>query len=475
MSIYSYPESKVIDRITFRKTEQGGLRAYLHARPKADSSDLKAVLAELDAANMQTIPCSLDGQPALEVRGISKEAKLTKELSRWLPGNPHVVQEASDAITLKDKLKKRTLQASGVTYLIGDYGFWTYNRREADALGMAGAVSYFLGTLALIFYGRNDQSDLQVTDMADQLKHFVENEKIKLSEGSALHTITKERPKDIFQSMHEFGKRYPSELFNSVTALAGAFVAASAYKGKIKGPTLGKDAKAIKEMIHEGWMDFGLGTTTTASGVFATIVKEKKPDPDEPPPRNIFKRIWERGIQAHPLAIAGGGYTISTLFHAASTYKAYKEAKRVNDQLRLSSVPRRALFVSMALVSEFLLAISSKGHGQGVTSDDSVSNSVIALAADLIAMQPESQREPLMKGIAKFLSQPEILAMKDDAVLASLESHVEMLIRNPWTNVHLQDKPAAEGLVDTVKNVTPTWQTKISAQPAAGSQPQLSS
>ncbi|MGE0755175.1 MAG: hypothetical protein AB7L92_08465, partial [Alphaproteobacteria bacterium] len=431
MSVYSYPQSDVIKEITFRKNAQGGMRAYLHARPDADPATIKEILDHLNGRKMDCIPGSLDGKPVLEVRGFKNEKKFRAAVKQWIPGEPRIMLEPSDQITMMDKFRKRTLQASGVSYLVGDYGFVKYGLREADKLVVAGAISYFLGTLSLVFYGRNDKSDLQVKDFAQSLKHHLESENIQPTPGSALHEATKPEVKDPAQKFHEFMKRYPSEAFNSVTALAGVFVAASAYKHKVKFVSNGHlDAQALREIKHEGWMDFGLGSITAASGVLATLVKEKKPDPDDPPARGLN---WlKQQIQAHPLAIAGGGYTIATMCHAASTYKAYKEAKRLGDKKRLASVPNRALFVGAAFLSEFLLAISSKGHGQGVTSDESVQRSVISLAASLVTMYPDDKKETLIKDLSAFLSKPEVLALKTSDIEKDLRQEVNNLEKNPW-------------------------------------------
>lgn len=484
MSVYTYPESKVIDSITFRHTEKGTQRAYLHARPDVDAATTHQIVTALQGEGFDCIPYNLDGKPTLEVRGFKNQERLLDVLGQWVSGNPKIVKEESDNITFWDKLKKRTLQLSGVSYLIGDWGFWTYNRKEADGLGMAGAFSYFLGTLALVFYGRNDQSDLQVKKFSKDLKRFLNAEQIQPSPGSALHEVSKDHDKPLLQSLNEFGKRYPSEMFNSVTALAGVFVAASAYR-KVLGASKLVDLKARRELTHEGWMDVGLGVTTAVSGTLATLVKEKKPDPDDPPVHGL-KWVWQQ-IQAHPLAIAGGGYTIATMCHAASTYKAYKEAKRVNDLKRLESVPRRALFVGMALLSEFLLAISSKGHGQGVVSDNSVNNSAIALTADMIAMQPREKQEHLIDSLAAYLSSPEVLAMKNQDVRKQLQDQVEVLRKNPWAMCGVKQDAAQDGQkspvpdtftelkMDGAKKEMPTgWAAKHTLEKTQTPQPSIS-
>ncbi len=444
MGIYHYKGTSPVDEITFVATEKGGSRAYLHAREKGDPAQFQAIIDHIHNKGWQTVPFDLAGKPVLEVRGYDKDKKLIHVLEEKgaVQGAPVITKDKP--LSYWERFKKRTLQASGVSYLIGDYGFFKYNLKEADRLGVMGAVCYFLGTLSLVGYGRNDQSDLQVRDMTKSLEHFLTKEKIVIPENCAFSSIAKERKQTTLQALDEFARRYPSEIFNTVTALAGVFVAASASKKVLTKYVPGADLQAFKKLKLEGWMDVGLGTLTAASGVLATVVKEKKPDPDEPPAKG-GDWLWQK-VQAHPLAIAGIGYTMSTMCHAASTFVAYKEAKRVNDPVRMSSVPGRALFVGAAFLSEFLLAISSKGHGEGVTSDESVGKSVYAIAAEMIAKQKPELREWHLQHMAGFLQQPNILAESYDEVEKTLRQEVAKVQKNPWLCTGRIETPVSEVL-----------------------------
>jgi len=447
MTFYRYGVPSLIDEIEFVPTEKGGVRAYMHASETADPALLRKTIDNLHASGSQTVPFDKEGKSVLEVRDFGKEKHLLKRLEAEgvIQGAPQM--EKGKPLSLWDQFRKRTLQATGVTYLTGDYGFFRYNMKEADALGMVGALSYFLGTLSLIGYGRNDQSDIQVRDMAKDLQYFLTREKVEVPKDCALHTVGNPKKKNLLGSLDEFAKRYPSELFNTFTALAGVFVAASAAKKVRMAPLhYGHDLKALSKHRFEGWMDVGLGTITAISGTLATIVKEKKPDPDTPPTKG-FDWIWQQ-VQAHPLAIAGGGYTIATTCHAVSTVVAYKEAKRTNDMVRLKSVPGRALFVGMAFLSEFLLAISSKGHGEGVTSDESVEKSVYAIAAEMLLKKPPQEREWHLQHIAGFLQQPDILAESYETVEKNLREEVARLQKNPWLCRSPQEMVAVPALAE---------------------------
>lgn len=478
MSVYKYPESQVIDEVTFTKNAKGGVRAYLHADDGVVSDHACQIIDALRKQDFECVPYNLDGKPVVEVRGFKRESDLLGMLGQneWIKGKAQIIPDKTDRITLMDKIAKRSLQASGATYLAGDFGFIRYGHREKDNLVKAGGLSYFLGTLALLFYGRNDQSNLQVHDLAKSIEQFAKREDIDVPPGSVVHALAQDKKsQNILERMNEFGQRHPSEMFNSVTALAGAFVATAAYRNKVKfTPTALMDAKAIREMRHEGWMDVGLGATTVGAGLLATLVKEKKHDPDDPPLKGL--KWVKQKLQEHPLAIAGGGYLVATLCHAASTCKAYIEAKRVKDAVRLASVPDRAFFVAMAFVSEVLLGISSKGHGEGVVSDSSVDNSAIAIAAELIAHQPVEQQDKLIAQMAQFLGEQKVLALKDQELRRTLQQQVEGMRTNLWAQRgSLKDQFC--GAVDApviMSAKTQTWQSKVAPAHNVPLQPQFS-
>lgn len=475
MSTYSYPQSAAIDQVTFKKTANGAVRAYLHASAGADGATIKSVLDTLKGLGFECVPFTFEGKDMLEVRGFGREEKMLSLLDgkQFIAGKADIRLDTEDKPTWLEKFKKRTLQLSGLSYLVGDYGLWTYGHGEKNKLIKASSLFYFLGTLSLVFYGRNDQSDLQVHDLAKSLEGFLANEKIALPDGSAMHSIAQDKEKNPVQSLHEFGKRYPSEIFNSVTAVAGLFMALAAYK-KIKlKPTAGMDATAISANLHEGWMDFGLGSLTLGSGIFGTVVKEKKHDPDAPPAKGL-SWLWEK-MREHPLAVTGIGYTISTLCHAGSTWKAWGEARRTGDTERLKSVPRRGLFVGMAFLSEFLLAISSKGHGEGVVNDTSVDNSVIAIAAEVIARQPEEMKEALVQQIGTFLGAQKSLAMKDNEVIEALRRQVDIVRSNPWikaaTSAQAREEVPLAVETKPAQPENPLWQTRMALRQTEVVQP----
>ena len=214
------------------------------------------------------------------------------------------------------------------------------------------------------------------------------------------------------------------------------------------------------EKFHKtsSWLDVGLGSMTFGSGMFANIVDEKVPDPDAPKKEGAAA-AWEY-IQQHPMTVAGVGYMISTLCHAASTGIEWK----IGTTEGKKAIFDRGVFVATNLMAELLVAISSKGHGKGVKSDTSIDNTTLALAADLIAKQPPEMQQELIDHVSAFLGQPDVLAIKDTQAKKQLQEQVELLRKNPWC-CFTENKNSLQKPASAVS--TPAWQSKVINQAPA--------
>ena len=521
MSIYKYPESKVIDEVTFKKTERGAVRAYLHANPELSEDSIRHIIDDLRSRDLECVPFTLAGKPVLEVRGFRKEHKLFEILDahKWLAGAPAITPDKDDNISWKDKLRKRSLQASGALYAWGDINFFLYGLKGNSPLDMAAGVLYGAPTPILLAYGSNDQSEIQIKDLAkDMAKHF-KQQVDTLPDDCSLQALTADHKKGLLNTTDQFFKRYPSEFMNLCYAGAGACIYVAAMKhlrqfGEHGAPEKAIEgwlkhlrktestatremaaAKALKSVKMENYLNAGVGGVTIASGLFGTLVKEKARDPDENKKEGM-SGMWE-WVRERPLAVAGVGLMVSTLLHAGSTAVAL----RGQDGNHKKAVVNRAVFVVSALLAELMVAISSKGHGEGVVSDNSVDLSVISIAADLIVKQPRAMQNTLIDHMGAFLGRPDVLAVKDQNATELLRKEVELLRKNPWALAEDRDNytlekpavitpevasqtvavdaatPVKETLTDTKeiistvketvmdkKEITPSWQAKMATK-----------
>lgn len=485
MSQYQFSESNVIRDVTFIRSVNGSMRAYLRAAENVPAETLHDITCTFADKGWQCIPHSFEGKPALEVRGFVRDTKLMEELKdhQWVSGEQAYLKDPPQKISFSEKLKKRSLQASGWFYSLGDAGFIAYGIKDSSPLDTAAGIFYGLPTPVLIAYGQNDQADFQVKDIGRKMVDYMKQNKIELPQECSLDAILADRKKGLIQNAQDLMRRYPSEFMNLSYATAGACILAAAVKHLTHGvPAKGAVdgwmkklaetqhnvthemayAAAKKSMIQENYLNAGVGVMTIGSGLTATMIKEKVHDPDSEKKTGVEGMVeW---LREHPLTIAGVGYMASTLMHAGSTYVAMQGADAKHKQ----AVPFRALFVGASLIAELLVAMSSKGHGDGVVSDVSVDHSAISLAADLIVRQPTHMQEYLVDHTASFLARPDVLAMKESEVTSLLRQEVELMRDNPWAHAApktttVPQSSSAGSAIDH-KALPPGWQAKLSGE-----------
>lgn len=475
MSVYQFASPSPVDTITFAKAENGGLRAYLHASATITPEAIQQLTQKLHEKNYQAIPSSLEGKPALIVRNIKNEKSFLTALGHLDPAIASPVQTQGDEQpqSLIDKIKNRTLQISGGFYLVGDANFIRYGWKNASKEDMMGGVLYMLGTLSLLAFGRNDQSDLQVADYGKKLEKFLIKENVRIPQACALHKITDDH-QGTGQHAYDWMRSHPAELFNYIYIGAGAMLAAAAVKHKVM-PIVNGHVPATSGKVASAALDVGLGLTTASSALIGNLIEEKHRDPDDPLPKGMIERTlnW---VQEKPLRVTGYGMMLSTLCHGTATAIDYAHAVRTNDIQAKGAIPNRAMFVATNLVAEALIALSSKGHGHGVTSDDSVKESVMAMAAETIVKQPEADRAMLIDHVASFLEKPTVLATSKDEVVAKLNEQVTALQKNPWACANIADGKSTHNFEETVaqlqtikkQNNDQNWTLdKLSNNPAA--------
>jgi len=495
LSVFSYKDS-VIDEITFKKTANGAVRAYLHGAAGVSADTFETIRTQLHDADFETIPFTLNDKPALEVRGFNKEPQLLAVLDKngWVKDKPQIKKDPEDNITWWDWFRKRTMQLSGVAMALADTGFIIYGIKEAknhkminpqhkrDFSEALAGFCYLGGSAVLTMYGRNDQSDLQIRDMAKLILQNAKERGLDV-EGSAAAKLGDQPKETILTQVDNFFRKYPSEIGNMMYFSAGAFVAQAALRNRaLSKPRPEMTAEQIHKMRLGGWGDTALGSLTMASGLLATLGKEKAADPDAPKKTGISG--FTDWLWRNPLAMASYGYIGSTLFHTFTTYVERNEALRAMKDMTLTAnerliatqkagaVPWRVMFIVCTLIGEFLLSISSKGHGEGVVSDNSVDTSAVAIMADLIVKQPLAFQDSLIEQMGKFLGSPDVLAMPDTEAVEILRKQVEALRQNPWAKAKGQAETATAEPIPAPAVITPAqeekpapnaWQAKLNA------------
>ncbi len=472
------------------RTANGALRAYVHACPDIGPGKIEEVLQTFKSKDYECIPFTVNEKPVIEVRGFKREAELLTlmDKSNFIDDAPQVTKLKEDNPSWGDLLSKRSLQLSGAAMMVADVGFAMYGAKGKRWEDTLAGLSYLTGSAVLTAYGRNDQSDLQIREGAQLILDHAKIKGLTVPEDTAISTVGAARHETPLRKVDNFFRAHPSEIGNMMYVVAGGLIAKAALHHRaLAKPRPEMTPKQIHEMRKGGWGDTALGSVTIASGLTATMFKEKAKDPDATEGHKASPGGVVDWIRESPLRAASYGYIGSTLCHAYTTFIERKEAQRIlkdssaslkevgHAKDHMKAIPWRVLFVSATLVGEALLSISSKGHGEGVVSDNTVDHSIVAVAAELIIKQPKHMQEDLIKEMGKYLGLPEVLALKDEEAIARLRRQVEEMRCNPWATKIPSASPDAQHLpgskeaamaaakLTTPKGDMQAWQGKVAA------------
>ncbi len=464
MTSYSYQNS-VIEKITFKKADNGSSRAYLEAATNTPSEQLEKITKAMCNEGWYAIPSMHDGKPALEVRGYLREQSVRDVLAKqsFTQGAPHEEKETEKSASFIEKIRGRSLQGTSLAFIAADTGYMMYGHKEGRIEDVLAGASYMAGSATMGLLGTNAQAIDEIKKQTKKLLKYAKEHDVKLDNNFTIPIVTENNKRDVFHKIIDTLQTFPSEIGNSFTGLAGALIAYSAWKYHVSPNATfehGMSADSINKLKASGRLNMGLGASTMISGAIATLIKEKKHDPDAPEKQGLEK-AWE-WIQERPLSIAALGYMVSTACHAGSTWGEYNLAKKTNNAKSLSAIPYRAGFICFTIIGEILLAISSKGHGEGVKSDMSTEDSILSIAAELVAKQKPELQPALIENLSHFLGRQDVLGGKDTNVKERLEKAIEGVKNNPWAQMTTDNAVSAPAATKLASEPA-AWQQKIAA------------
>ncbi len=476
MSRYLFTNNSLLSEISIQRSEGGGIRAYIYARDDAKPGQLGEVKKTLQENDFQWTPIFVAGRHALEVRGLGRdETKLLSLLhgKEYVVGSYEKKANIGDVMSLGDKLKKNTLRASGLAYIAGDIGFFSYewkksfkNGKLTDPQGILAGIFYAMGTPVITIFGKGDKSDFQLKDISYNMMESLKKDGIKVPNDSAMIAAIDGHNDGRFKKITNFLERYPAEVTNSLFGLAGTMLIWSGlkdYAHKKKVPTSAKSKGAI-------FMDIGLGAMTVLAGLISVFVEEEPLEKGEKRKTGLAG-AWQ-WIKEKPLRAAGGALMVSTVSHTGATVKDWRNANAIiksnpaTEQLLeakklRSAVPGRAVFAGTNLTAEILMSLSSKGHGAGVKTDGSLDRSVYAVMADFVSRNPKGNRDILLAKISEFLSDKRHLGGPAADIENGIREQLKELEQNPWANLKTK---AVKNY--TAQNVKTDWREKAMAQAA---------
>lgn len=328
-------------------------------------------------------------------------------------------------------------------------------------------VGYALGSIILAVYGGRDQSATEIKTTTSKIEKFLKRDGVLNPAHDDVLIEQPEQKHGLFGKVHALLKRYPSEALNFVylavglTLMRSSLKEISSLKSKI-APLEGRVAALASERnaleyeknalashkanLSEEMQDVGLGLVTAGSALAGIMIKEKKPIEGEKKPDGFFARAW-RWIEEKPLRATGFGFMAATGIHAKVTYDKWQpKPDDTPDSLarRRKILSGRGVFIGLNILAEGLMAISSKGHGQGVSTDKSTTDSVLSATAQFVARQDADTQPVLIERLAGYIASPEVLGGKSHDIARQLHEEVAKLKGNPWLEREYEEARVAE-------------------------------
>jgi hypothetical protein len=445
---YQFGSDSLLRDVTIIHALNGGKRAYLNAHEHTLPEKLLEIRKRLSEQGYITHKVLHEGEIKLEVRAFQDDQELLRNLclAGAIANEPQAVMAPEQKRGLWEWIKHNTFKACIAFYFIGDIGItahgWFQKKRTKNTSveireDVYTGLFYFAGTLssAISTALRGNQSDEEVRVVQEKFYESVKADGVDAEKAMPFAAENKKKQNPIVA----FIAKHPAELMNTMFTGAGIFLGLAVMKrlkaSKIKeiaNPSLLNNTWHKGEKFYD-YVDVGTGVVTAASGTLATFVKERPKTSEEKEPESTIGKAW-RWLEEKPLRISGIGYMAATGAHLfSSRFKYLKTLHETNSHKEaFFDAGFRSIFGVTNVIAEVLMAHSSKGHGEGVRSDDTVETTAAAMAAEAISTQAPEKKGQLVENYATKLASPKIMGGDKKAIKTKITQHLDFNKKNRW-------------------------------------------
>ncbi len=274
-------------------------------------------------------------------------------------------------------LRENSLKAAGYGYLVGDAALFASGMMAGRYKEASSGLIWWTGGIACAKYG-NPDAEKKLELLSGRLGSYLRAQHVAIPASPDTAQLLKEG--GLVDKAEAFLYKYPSQVLNATYAIGGVQLMRSGFQHR------------------KGW-DAASGALVTAGAVAGLLVKEKAPDPSQPPEGIVGKAAeW---LQEKPLRIPAGFYLANngTLLMGALSERKQNPAQK--------SYLFKFLTAAAYLFGNVMLGVSSKEQNGQAASDAALEKLGMAAARVLAAQAPEV-RAHLLEHIAGFLAaQPE--------------------------------------------------------------------
>ena len=491
ISQYRWNQGSAIAQVDVRKFESGMLEAYVHAPKGAEAGALAKLPEHLRSAGLHAVSDEMDGEAVLRVTGFKNEGELFKQLEggKFVAGIPsrNDVGE-NEKVSLADKLRRRTVNLSGMAGLVGHAALVVAGILEKDSKRIV-TGSLFATSTSVYAFAKGSDADKQFGKMVDDMKAYLDKSGVELPEGGKLTGEELAKKGGVVSKLGDFINEHPMQVGNVIGTVGNLFLMASGRGEK------NNDAEPEKKGV--GRQLSGLASMTAALAIILIPEKQKQKVVNADGTISEVKDPERKGITAlplkamdwvreKPLRFAGLmfiGSNVALAMDAREMQKGYQgkfakldergealeariaaeghtpdlyteESKLAQDRAETQRGSKAVLCAYTTTAAYFLAstltAISSKGSVGGDFTDQEMLSKLCAYSANVIASAPEDVRESAVNGMAEYLAlQPNINETKEQ-IAATINEKADRLANSPWaakveTQQALAARAAAQG------------------------------
>lgn len=309
-----------------------------------------------------------------------------------------------------DGLKRKSLNAAGYAYLLGDAALFASGMMAGRHKEAATGLIWMAGGLAPARYA-NPSAEKQCRLLAERMGDYLRKEGVQIPDEPDLKELT--RPNGMIEKIESFMYKYPSQVLNTAYAIGGTQLIRSGLQ-------------------HNKKWDLASGALVTAGALAGLLVTEKPAtSDDEKKSMGPFSKAisW---IQEKPLRLSGALYTVN---NATLVMSALNERK-VNPAQ--SSYMFKMLTAASYMFGNGCLAMSSKDNHARDDHADKALDELTNAAARIIAAQPAQTQATLLRHVAGFIAaQPEVEVRAEDIYMDMQKKLQQVQQSAPqvnWTN-----------------------------------------
>lgn len=373
-----------------------------HGGEVALSGSYEALADAADRLNQKgivAVPDNKGGVYRVLVSGLKNTAQLNTILGKQVAVSKttEANAEKNSSTGIGEWLKHRKLKVAGLLYLIGDSTLFLSGITGGKAKEAMSGLLWAGGGITSTIYG-DPGTNRQIMNIGYAMSDFMASQGVALGKDTALFNLGNNRTPGWMRRINGFLYKHPSEAHNAFYLVgSGTYFQSGLEKLRSTDPKR-----------HAGWwQDMGVGATVGTGAAIGTFVGEKHKEGGAPPSNPIE---W---VKEKPLRVSGFLYMINNMFSFMSAYAERKEWKKqaalnpeaaAHDKQRFSHV-FKFITTGVFVISNVFMSLSSRHNSETDKDHDAFKDDMIGgMAAEVIAAQPEAQRQQLINTTSIFLS-----------------------------------------------------------------------